>query len=600
MKNADEMQYSIGSLNEIQEDGSIQYRKTVTIFTKAAELLISENPKYQDRENLNELADILGAEHILVYDKTGRVTLSDENYTGLTLSDDPKKLSNEFWWVLRREMILIQEKADEHYLDQPYLFSGITLRDEKGDFLGMVQLAIEPSFHDNMVAATSIQSVLASYGNTGNAVPLAVHKDTKMVYSSFKPFDNLSADELGITPNQLKDEYKGLFYIQHEDLTGCTQASGDYWAIYSSFSGSFFLQGVRSGLLSALPGILTEILFFLYIFSQVRRKKVRIPEQVREFAVNRELKETKAESHILALTGGLAIVCAGLISLIVLTGNLLFEKDSVGYYIFVYPWSKSFNIFTINRCLIILCVTAFVMFLVMKLLGLLASLLSFRQETVIRLLLSFTRYFGWVGAIYYCMTLLGVPTISLLASAGALTAVFSIGAQNIVADILAGLFIIFEGSFKVGDMITVDDWHGRVVEIGIRNTTIHDLITNDVKILNNSTIKKVINFSTYPSNCSVMIGIEYGMNLKELEAIIEKEKPVVEKNMGDMITRFRYLGVEQFEDSSILLKFDAACNNMVYPQVKRALSREIKMMFDRNDIHVPFPQIVLHDGDENE
>ena len=169
-----------------------------------------------------------------------------------------------------------------------------------------------------------------------------------------------------------------------------------------------------------------------------------------------------------------------------------------------------------------------------------------------------------------------------------------------MADILSGFFIIFEGTYKVGDMITVDDWHGQVMEIGIRNTKIRDLISSDVKIMNNSTVKNVINFSVYPSFAPIMIGVEYGVDLHKLEEIVEREKPVIKKNIPYMIGELMYLGVEEFADSAVILKFQVACKNQDYLKAKRALNREIKLMFDRNGINVPFPQIVLNTRNNEE
>jgi small conductance mechanosensitive channel len=216
------------------------------------------------------------------------------------------------------------------------------------------------------------------------------------------------------------------------------------------------------------------------------------------------------------------------------------------------------------------------------------------------MLLSFLKYALVIVTVFLCLTTLGAPTTSILGAAGVLTIMISMGAQSLVADILSGFFIIFEGTYKVGDMITVDDWHGQVMEIGIRNTKIRDLISSDVKIMNNSTIKNVINFSVYPSFAAIQIGIEYGVDLQKLEEIIEREKPVIKKNIPFMIGELMYLGVDDFADSAVILKFQVACRNQDYLKAKRALNREIKLMFDRNGINVPFPQIVLNTRTEEE
>jgi small conductance mechanosensitive channel len=108
-----------------------------------------------------------------------------------------------------------------------------------------------------------------------------------------------------------------------------------------------------------------------------------------------------------------------------------------------------------------------------------------------------------------------------------------------VADIIAGLFIVFEGTFKVGDMITVDDWHGQVQEIGIRNTTIRDLILEDVKIMNNSTIRSIINYSERPCWSPITVGVDYDTDIPALEAAFEREKAGMKKIEFTEIIEYR-------------------------------------------------------------
>ena len=91
--------------------------------------------------------------------------------------------------------------------------------------------------------------------------------------------------------------------------------------------------------------------------------------------------------------------------------------------------------------------------------------------------------------------------------------VIGLGAQSLVADILAGMFIIFEGEFQVGDIVTVGDWRGTVVEIGIRTTKIQDGGQN-IKIISNKDVCGVINMTRDYSYAWVDLGIEYGESLE--------------------------------------------------------------------------------------
>ena len=594
------LQKKFDSSEETKAIGSINYNNAMFVFSRAAEALISEEPSFRENARLVELAGELGAEHILVYDLSGTVTASDMNYNGLKLSDDPKALSNEFWWVIRGEPILIQSEVDDVYLNTPYRFSGIPLRDDHGQYQGMVQLAFEPALRDNMVVSTSPKSILSSFKDSKDTFSLAIEDDTGIIHSSTDEYNGLTVKEMGLSDDILKDEFSGFRRIQNQNMFVCSDKGGDYWVLVLSHTGRIPLEAAHRGFLAALPCVLAMFLFFFFLIMIDNPDDDVLWKKSRKFFKNKRLEAEKADHYILYLLHLVAIIWSMLITLIVFSGTSLFEEGTIGYYMFVYPWSKGIHIFTINRCLTFLCVLFFVMSLLIYVLTLLSSLLSSRQETVVRLVLSFAKYVGWVVAACFCLNLFGMPMGSLVASAGLVTAVFSIGAQSIVADILTGLFIIFEGSFKVGDMITVDDWHGQVMEIGIRNTTIRDLKSSDVKIMNNSTIKKVINFSEFPSLCPVSIGIEYGTDLKSLEEIIKREIPVIKDNMPVDIGVLRYTGVEEFSDSAMMVRFEAACRNQEFWKVKWSLNREVKLMFDRNGISVPFPQVVVHDARDEE
>ena len=77
--------------------------------------------------------------------------------------------------------------------------------------------------------------------------------------------------------------------------------------------------------------------------------------------------------------------------------------------------------------------------------------------------------------IFGTLTVLGTDTNAMLASAGIVSLVIGLGARPLISDILAGLFIIFEGDFRVGDIITEkSNYRGRVQEIGIRSTKLLD------------------------------------------------------------------------------------------------------------------------------
>ncbi len=588
----------LDGFDEKQQASSIVYNAYVSIITEAAAELIPQNPEFMKTAKLQELADAMGAARILVYDNEGSVIASSRNYNDLSLSTDPEDMSYEFRWVLRGEPLLIQDKPDSSYLKNAYRFSGASLVDQEGNFTGLVQIAMDPTVFDSMESSLSLGTILAAFETERSSVALAVDSKTGRIMSSAVRYQGETPESLGISEDVLQDDFTGFFSIRRDNMIGSCHNCEDFHSIVASPTHKIPSAGFRTGLLTALPGILAETAFFLILIFYVQDCSSITEEELHIVERGKKKEEYEIREQMHAFAFQFLYVLAGVVSLLYFFRHSLFAKGSIEYYIFVNEWAKGFHIFSITRCLIYICVAIVVLATVSKLSESISSILMSRQETFIRMGLSFLKYSVGIATVFVCASLLGAPTASLLASAGVLSVMLSFGAQNIVADIISGLFIVFEGTFKVGDMITVDGWHGQVEEIGIRNTKMRDLISEDVKIMNNSTIRTIINYSERPCWSPIMVGVDYDTDIPKLEAAFEREKAAMKKNIPLGIGEIVYLGIDELSDSHMTLKFQILCRNQDELKVRRALNREIRMMFARNGITIPFPQVTLSTREE--
>lgn len=97
-------------------------------------------------------------------------------------------------------------------------------------------------------------------------------------------------------------------------------------------------------------------------------------------------------------------------------------------------------------------------------------------------------------AIATILGILGVNLTALLASAGVLAAVLTFGAQNVIKDVLAGLFMVFEDQLDVGDVVDTGLGSGVVESVGIRVTQLRDL-NGALWSIRNGEIVRVVNSS---------------------------------------------------------------------------------------------------------
>ena len=119
-----------------------------------------------------------------------------------------------------------------------------------------------------------------------------------------------------------------------------------------------------------------------------------------------------------------------------------------------------------------------------------------RIKTISQMLSSILRYLFLIIVLLVILSVLGVNVTSLLAGLGILTAIIGLAFQDMIKDFIAGIAIIAENQFCVGDTVIIpaDGFKGTVTNIGLKTTEITD-DKNRVKILANHNIDGLINCS---------------------------------------------------------------------------------------------------------
>ena len=97
-----------------------------------------------------------------------------------------------------------------------------------------------------------------------------------------------------------------------------------------------------------------------------------------------------------------------------------------------------------------------------------------RAKTLGSVLSNFITWSIYVIAVTMLLSELGVAVGALIAGAGILGAALGFGAQNIVRDLLSGLFIVFEDQYGIGDSVDLGEASGVVESVGLRITQLRD------------------------------------------------------------------------------------------------------------------------------
>ena len=244
----------------------------------------------------------------------------------------------------------------------------------------------------------------------------------------------------------------------------------------------------------------------------------------------------------------------------------------------------------------VLAMAAMVLFAV-QLLRFLLSLIKPKERkglTLISLFSSLLHYVAALVILCWGLSILGVNVNAIVASVGIVALIVGFGAESLVADVVTGIFLLFENQYNVGDIVEVNGFRGTVKEIGIRTTSIMD-VGGNVKIINNSEMKNILNRSDNISRAVSDIAIPYETDLEALEAKIPELMQAIYAQRADvMLAAPQYLGVQQLADSSVVLRFVVEVAEKDIYAGARILNRDLWLGFRKLGVECPFPQVDVH------
>ena len=120
----------------------------------------------------------------------------------------------------------------------------------------------------------------------------------------------------------------------------------------------------------------------------------------------------------------------------------------------------------------------------------------------------------------------------------------------------------------------------------------------NIKIVNNSAIASIINQSKELSVTTCVIAIDYRESIPRVELVIKNNIDRIREAIPEIVDGPYYKGVDSLGDSSVNLLFIATVKESDYYVVQRALNRELKNIFDENNISIPFPQVTINQPEE--
>ncbi len=596
-----------------------RYNNEFLTKAKTAAYILQANPALKNKSDIAKLAKAIDVQYVDVFNNSGEMTVTNSPYTNYTLSSDPSDSSYEFRKLLQGVDYVLQDAREDEISGDLRQYIGVSLKDSDGNADGFVQINVRPERLAALLESTKIDKILdgVKLGELGFA--FAVDKNTnEIAYYPDSRVQGKLATEVGMTDAQLKGDFNDYLTINGKTYLAASAEEGSYYVYVATLEGELMaVRGTLTMATSVIAFICLVLIFLILVFENKKRdvaytkadaesgrifdttmpdgSVVRTETLPSRFLLKPLGWHDKTPEQKVALIVKTIVGVAVLaVCVMVLFKDSLFDSSSIFSYILNAKWERGLNIFALSASIMFACTAITAALVVKRLLLFLAETLGSQGATICRLGGSVIKYATIIGTVYYCLALLGVDTTTLLASAGILSIAISLGAKDMVADILSGMFIIFEDEFRVGDVIEVDGYSGTVVEIGLRTTKVMDGSQN-MKVIRNSNIDDVINRTKELTFVSIVVGIEYNESLERVEAILADELPKFKKKFSAIKVGPFYRGVVELADNSVNICIVAQCREQDRAQLVRDLNREIKLLFDHYDIGIPFPQVVVNE-----
>lgn len=240
----------------------------------------------------------------------------------------------------------------------------------------------------------------------------------------------------------------------------------------------------------------------------------------------------------------------------------------------------------ISMCILVLCISFVIRFVIGKVAE---RRVKAKKSGValIELLGNLVKYAAVIVMLFFILNALGVNTAEILAGLGIVTLILGLGMTALIEDIVAGIFIIAEHLFDVGDIIVLDGFRGEVVSVGIRSTKIAD-VGNDILTVRNSSIGSLVNLTERQSAAAITIPLAPTESIKRVEEICKSaDMSYMNVKYPKLIGAPLYLGICEITKKGVQnLLIVGGCKEADKYEIQRALFLEYKLLFEKYGIQL--------------
>lgn len=584
------------SKNEAEEWGVYFARRIADLYSRV--------PECRNQEYLKKANELIGSEYIMIFDGKGKELLSSNGYVGFTLGDGV--ISNkDFLYLLQGISHIIGEPRTEKFSGKELQMIGSEMNLEEKDAYGAVLLAFDPQKTWKTAGTKEIENYVNMITHQGNLSLVISKASGKVVYSSNSDLVGKEPAEFGLEYTNLTPISLEAFEVMGAKRFGAFSEDAQYHYFYMTDSEYIWGDSVKFAVFSALYYMCTCLVISIILLGTFRLNLTESTEQFKTilkkkptFSKNQDVLTTFQETErgdrsfkewwhdltpeqktVQLLKLAVTLILLATIIFLLSKGEL--GSKSVFNFIMRGSWKRGVNELSVTA--IIGCLILLFSFILFKdlLVRILSSMFNAKGRTIVGLVSSLLQYVAIITAVFFCLSYLGFDTGVLVTSASILTLAISLGSKDLIADILSGIFIIFEGDFQVGDVIEINGFKGRVMDIGVRSTKLKDA-GNNIKIIDNQSVKNILNLSKETSWVFIELTLLNTQPIDEITKMLERELPKIGEQNPKIISGPHYFGISKIGYHTLTIGIGVSCHQNDSAIVKNYMNARLFELFRDN------------------
>ncbi len=524
-------------------------------------------PERADHASLTKIADEMDANYIALFDSAGRQLTGSGDYINLKISEKEEDASYELQKLLIGTPAVIVKNGNDDLTCQKNRMIGITLRDETDAPDGFVLAGFAFRHSED----TSFPFVLKRAGNSALNQYYLINPETKaFTYASDHRLTGLSAAEYGFSSLSLNDRFSGELTI---NSVPCYASSGPLKGEYlyvalptATLFENRLIFAVQAGAVAAVVILLIALVLRSVKPSESAAENDRYVTVKTDAATSKQSlsvlerwsltvnwSRLNAEDRTALFIKAVFIALFAVILALILLKPEIFRSSPILMFILEEKWTPGLNIYAFTAFLVLSLIVSIIVTIIRSFLVMISRSLTPKMETACRLLRSFIEYASVLGLLYCGLLMAGVNVASLAASAGILTLIVGLGAEDMVKDLVSGLFLIFESEFQVGDRIVLGDRAGQVREIGILSTKMADN-DNNIFIVKNSEISDVLNQTIQSGISIISFPVSSEIPIPEIQDLFARELPLLSETIPGLLSEPKLRSVSLFSGGEMQCK----------------------------------------------